>query len=76
VPVTAKCAPASPDQPAAPADWLSPAQLADWLGVPVRSVYVWNQLGTGPRPTKIGKHVRYSRQAVASWLAEQGRGPE
>jgi predicted DNA-binding transcriptional regulator AlpA len=26
----------------------------------VTSVYRWNASGTGPRPTKIGKHIRYS----------------
>ncbi len=72
MPTTSKYPPALPDRLAVPRDWLSPQELADWLGVPVKSVYRWNQHNTGPRPTRIGKHVRYSRQAIAAWVAEQG----
>ncbi len=72
MPTTSKSPPALPDQPAVPADWMSPQQLADWLGVPVRSVYAWNQRSTGPRPTRWGKHVRYSRAAILEYLAAQG----
>ena len=78
MPTTTKCPPTLPDHllpdpSAIPADWLSPQQLADWFGVSVKSVYRWNQHNTGPRPTRIGKHVRYSRQAIATWLVEQGQ---
>jgi predicted DNA-binding transcriptional regulator AlpA len=76
VPTTPKCPPRLPDQllpdlVSALPDWSSPQDLADWLHVPVASVYRWNQTGTGPRPTKIGKHRRYSRQSISSWLLEQ-----
>ena len=60
-----------PDTLTVPRDWMSPQDLANWLGVPVKSVYVWNSTRTGPQSTKIGKHVRYSRQSVAAWLAAQ-----
>lgn len=72
MPAKPNCSPALPDHLVVPPrDWMSPQELADWLGVPVKSVYVWNQARTGPRGTKIGKHVRYSRQSVAAWLAAQ-----
>jgi len=54
-----------------PRDWMSPQDLADWLGVPVKSIYVWRQTGRGPRGTRVGKHIRFSRQAIADWLAQQ-----
>lgn len=60
-----------PNHLAVPRDWMSPQDLADWLGVPVKSVYVWNQTRTGPQGTRVGKHVRYSRQNIAAWLAAQ-----
>jgi hypothetical protein len=60
-----------PETPTIPRDWMSPQDLADWLHVPVKSVYVWRQTGRGPRGTRVGKHVRYSRRAVADWLAQQ-----
>jgi excisionase family DNA binding protein len=49
----------------------SPRQFADYLGVPLATVYRWNHLGTGPRPLKIGKHVRYRREDVDAWLEAQ-----
>lgn len=55
----------------APRDWMSPQELADWLGVPVKTVYVWNSTRTGPQATRVGKHVRYSRQSIATWLHNQ-----
>lgn len=62
--------------PEAPADWLSPQQLADWLGLPIKSVYRWNLHRTGPQPTRIGKHIRYSRKAIESWLAAREQDVE
>ena len=55
--------------------WLSPEDLAVELGVPLKSVYVWNHKGTGPAVTKLGRHVRYSRKAVDEWLAGRTEQP-
>jgi predicted DNA-binding transcriptional regulator AlpA len=71
VPAKTKCPEPLPDHLSVPRDWMSPQDLADWLDVPVKSVYVWNSTGTGPRATRVGKHVRYSRQSIAAWLAAQ-----
>ncbi len=53
---------------------LSPQQLADYLGVPIKTVYVWNTTGTGPRRVRVGKHVRYRPADVAAWLDRQAEG--
>ena len=55
--------------------WLSPEDLAAELGVPLKSVYVWNHKGIGPAVTKLGRHVRYSRKAVDEWLAGRTEQP-
>ncbi len=47
---------------------LSPQQLADYLGVPLATVYRWRHESTGPRGIKLGKHVRYRRRDVETWL--------
>lgn len=52
-----------------PGTWLSPEALAELLGVPLGTVYRWNSEGTGPRRHRIGKHVRYARKDVDSWMA-------
>jgi predicted DNA-binding transcriptional regulator AlpA len=46
---------------------LSPEDLAEREGVPVATVYQWNSRGTGPRPMKIGRHVRYRLADVIAW---------
>jgi predicted DNA-binding transcriptional regulator AlpA len=43
-------------------------EVACYLRVPVATVRKWNHLGTGPRPLKIGRYVRYEPAAVRQWL--------
>ena len=60
-----------------PAEWISPDELAAELGIPVKTIYQWRYLGTGPRGHRIGKHVRYRRRDIEAWLVTQadGSGP-
>ena len=51
--------------------WLKPEDLAAELDVPLRTIYVWNHKGTGPSGKKIGRHIRYRRDAVDKWLADR-----
>ena len=39
--------------------------------MPLRAIYVWNHKGTGPSGKKIGRHIRYRRDAVDKWLADR-----
>jgi excisionase family DNA binding protein len=50
---------------------ISPEELAAWLKVPVRTVYAWRYKDDGPPGFKVGRHVRYRRSDVDTWLAEQ-----
>lgn len=50
---------------------LTSQEVADYLGVPVQTLYGWRMKGTGPRGIKIGKHVRYRRADVETWLEQQ-----
>jgi excisionase family DNA binding protein len=53
---------------------LTTEQLAAQLQVPVATVYRWNHVGTGPRPIHVGRHVRYRRTDIDSWIeAKAGR---
>jgi predicted DNA-binding transcriptional regulator AlpA len=36
-----------------------------------RTLKAWRYLGTGPRFFKIGRSVRYSKQAVLAWIEER-----
>lgn len=46
-------------------------ELAEYLGVPVHTVYSWNAKGTGPKPLKVGRHVRYHWEDIDKWLESQ-----
>lgn len=47
------------------------AEVADFLGVPVKTLYTWRTTSTGPRASKVGKHLRYRWADVESWLDAQ-----
>jgi predicted DNA-binding transcriptional regulator AlpA len=53
-----------------PESVLDPPGLAAFLGVPLKTIYQWNSEGTGPRRSRIGRHVRYRMADVVAWLGE------
>jgi excisionase family DNA binding protein len=52
-------------------DWQSPEELAAELDVPIGTIYRWRVQGTGPVGHRIGRHVRYRRSDVETWLRTQ-----
>ena len=54
---------------------MSPQDLADYAQVPVATIYAWRYKGEGPPGIKVGRHLRFRRRDVESWLDQQ-RGPE
>lgn len=56
-------------------DVLSPPEVADWLRVPVDTLRVWRQRGTGPAFVRVGRHVRYLRTDLDAYLAVQRVDP-
>ncbi|GAB2594265.1 helix-turn-helix transcriptional regulator [Microlunatus antarcticus] len=48
---------------------LTISDLSTMLGVPVDTLYGWRHRGEGPQGYRIGRHVRYRRAAVETWLA-------
>jgi excisionase family DNA binding protein len=45
--------------------------VSQLLGVPIATLYAWRHRGEGPSGYRIGRHVRYRRAAVESWIEEQ-----
>ena len=41
------------------------------LGIPVHTLYRWRYKGDGPTGYRVGRHVRYRREAVEAWLEQQ-----
>lgn len=50
--------------------WLDADDLATELGIPKATLYKWRTEGKGPRGHKLGRHLRFSRENVDAWLAE------
>jgi len=48
--------------------------VAAFLRVPVGTLYQWRHRRTGPRASKVGRHLRYNPVEVRTWLADQGAG--
>lgn len=47
---------------------LAPEQVTEFLGVPLATVRRWRYRGEGPRGCRVGRHVRYRRSDVESWV--------
>jgi hypothetical protein len=62
--------PASDQRPLA-----QPPDVAKFLGVPERTLAQWRYLRTGPKWSKVGRHVRYRWADLEAWLAQQESGP-
>lgn len=52
-----------------PVVWLTPDEAAAVLNVPAATLAQWRYRGQGPRYSKIGSVVRYSRRDLDAWLA-------
>lgn len=48
--------------------------VAERVGVPEQTVIAWRKKKTGPPYAKFGKHVRYRRADVDSWIASKFTG--
>jgi len=55
-------------------DLLTLHEVAELLRVPEATLRYWRHCKTGPKSYKIGRHVRYRRQDVYSWLRGQCSG--
>ena len=42
--------------------------VARFLGVPAKTVYAWRSRGEGPPCFRVGKHLRFRRSEVETWL--------
>lgn len=51
----------------------SAEEVAEYLRVPVNTLYQWRYMRTGPRASRVGRHLRYRWSDVEAWLDEQSR---
>jgi excisionase family DNA binding protein len=53
--------------------FLTPSQLAELLQVPPETIRYWRKKKTGPLFSRIGRHIRYDRNDVTTWIQERKR---
>ena len=46
-------------------------ELAQLLRVPLATLYAWRYRGDGPPGIRVGRHIRYRREAVLQWIAHR-----
>lgn len=51
-------------------DLITIDELSNYLQVPKQTIYYWQKIGSGPKPLKLGKHLRWNKRAVLDWLHE------
>lgn len=50
---------------------LWPEEVAEVLGVPAGTLANWRYQGRGPDFVKVGRHVRYRRLDVDTWIDQR-----
>jgi excisionase family DNA binding protein len=45
--------------------------LESYTGIPLRTFYQWRTHGYGPPAYRLGRHLRFRKDEVDQWLAEQ-----
>jgi excisionase family DNA binding protein len=51
-----------------PVRLLSAREVAELLQIPVGTIYQWRCTGVGPTSMRVGRHVRFNPEDVASWV--------
>ena len=47
---------------------LSVTEVAGLLQVPIGTIYQWRHRGEGPKPIRIGRHLRFDPADVETWV--------
>lgn len=48
----------------------TPTEAAQQLKIPASTMAFWRSQGTGPKFIKVGRHVRYTQEALEQYLAK------
>jgi excisionase family DNA binding protein len=55
---------------------MTTAEVAEMLNIPLATLYAWRQCRLGPLGYRVGRHIRYRRSTVESWLESQVDQPD
>ncbi|MGI5213283.1 helix-turn-helix transcriptional regulator [Plantactinospora sp. CA-290183] len=45
--------------------------VSAFLGIPVGTLYQWRHRRTGPRASRVGRHLRYDPADVRAWFDQK-----
>ena len=54
---------------------ITTAELSAFLSIPASTLRQWSYHGTGPKPLRVGRHLRYEPTEVRRWLSEECTRP-
>jgi excisionase family DNA binding protein len=54
-----------------PDQLMTAEETSEYLRVPVDTLYAWKYKGYGPKPAKVGRHLRYRLRDVDEWIDGQ-----
>jgi len=54
-----------------PEQLMSTVQVAELLQIPVGTLHNWRYRRQGPKGFRVGRHIRFLKSDVESWLASQ-----
>jgi excisionase family DNA binding protein len=46
-------------------------EVSDFLQIPLTTIYRWRTLGEGPPAIRIGRHLRFHPESVATWVRDR-----
>lgn len=61
----------TPPAPAIPV-FLTTDEVAEILRVPIATLYKWRSVGGGPEGHFVGRHLRFTQEAVERWYLGGG----
>jgi excisionase family DNA binding protein len=62
---------AKPTTPPLPDRFMTPEEVGHLLGVPVKTLYNWRSVRSGPPAFRVGRHLRYDPAALSRWIEER-----
>lgn len=55
-------------------EWLTPAEFAEFVNISVRSLERWRANKIGPRHSRMGNRIIYTKEAIKEWDGSRTSG--
>ena len=51
--------------------YMTTEEVAEYLSIPLNTIYQWRTRGSGPRASRVGRHLRWVRADVDRWVEQR-----